>query len=475
MTGNNYRGILALTVLLSLLHTTLAAAEDASFQQPDTSYFLPGEDDHNLLEAVTRNDPVATGMLLARGADPDAVSSTGNTALIYAAEKRNMEIMRMLIGAGASVNATGYKGATPLFMAIFNNDFQAAKYLLEQGADANVKDDFGVTPLLYAAATNQYQSADLLMFYGADDTVTDEDGNDPLMTAVTFENIETSDVLLQNDLDPDTRDNAMNTPAIVAVQHGRKDILQLLLDYDADVNIANNRNYTPLAYAITYDDEDITELLVKNGADVHHQVDHKRNMTDLARINGNTAIIDLLEEKGGKPSKGTDFSEFRLTYGNSFNATDYLMQFRGGLTDIKHGWYFETGIDYRPFLLRVHTYMDDTLYQFRERRIGWSHSAGKYFNLVESGNNFRLGAYGSVTGLLSFINYMGTSRGPALDYRIIPSAGLTASGKYMGVRAGLDWYQFDNLLDRALKFNVALFFRISYPEQQFDRKEINWD
>ncbi|MCA1746324.1 MAG: ankyrin repeat domain-containing protein, partial [Bacteroidales bacterium] len=322
---------------------------------------------------------------------------------------------------------------------------------------------------------NQYQSADLLLFYNADETVKDDQGNDPLMAAVTFENLETSDVLLQNGLNPDTQDNDQNTPAIVATQHGRYDLLQLLLDYNADVNIANKKNYTPLAYAVTYSDIRAANMLIENGADVNHHVDKGRNMAELARISGNDSMMVLISEEGGSPTQGADFSELHFTFGNSFNSTDYLMQFRVGLVDRKYGYYFETGIDFRPFQLRVQTYIQDTLYQFREKRAGWSHTAGKYFQILESKGGVRLSAYAALTGYLSFPNYQGTSNDPSVNYSIIPAAGVALRGNYAGVKAGAEWYRFDNLLDKGLKFNLSLFFRLSYPRMQYDRKEINWD
>lgn len=454
------------------------AQVDSSLRQQDladTSYFKPGDDTWNLIESVSRNNPVNTALLLERGADPNAVSTVGNSALMYAAEKGNMQIMQMLVSHGAKVNVTGFNGATPLFLAIFNNDFQAAKYLLEQGANANVKDDFGVTPLLYAAATNQYQSADLLMFYEADPEVRDAQGNNPLMAAVTFENIETSDVLLQNGLDPDTRDNQGNTPLIVGSQHGYYNIMDLLLDYDADANLANKKNYTPLAYAVTYGDLRATRMLIEKGADVNHVIEKGRNIAELARISGNDSILSLISEYGGEVPEGLEFSEFRLLFGNSFNSTDYFIHFKGSIVDTKKGYFFGTGIDYRPFLLKIQTTSSDSIFQFRERRIGWSQSIGKYFNLYESASGMQLSLYTELNGFLSFPRYPGTTKDPGTTYKIIPSAGVAIRGKYLGMRAGADWYHFESALDKPLKFNLTVFFRIEYPEVNYDRKEINWE
>lgn len=441
----------------------------------DTSYFKAGDDAWNLIESVFRDNPVNTALMLERGADPNAVSPVGNTALMYAAENGNIQIMQLLVSSGADVNVKGFNGSTPLFLAIFNNDFQAARYLLEQGANPNLKDDFGVTPLLYAAATNQYQSADLLMFYEADPEIRDAQGNDPLMAAVTFENLETSDVLLQNGLDPNTRDSQGNTPLIAGTQRGSYDIMDLLLEYEADANLANKKNYTPLAYAVTYGDLKATRMLIEKGADVNHVIKKGRNIAELAWINGNDSIISLIREKGGKVPQGSDFSEFRILLGNSFNSTDYFIQFRGNLVDTKRGYFFGTGFDYRPFLQKIQITSNDSTFQFRERRIGWSQSIGKYFNLIETASGTQFSLYTELNGYLSFPRYAGTSKDPGTTYKIIPSAGVAISGKYLGVRAGADWYHFESTLDQAFKFNLTVFFRIEYPEVHYDRKEINWE
>ncbi len=470
-----YSPFLLITVILGALSVQGVSQQPPTSMEPDTSYFKAGDDNWNLIESIVKNNTANVALLLNRGTNPDAVSETGNSALMYATEAGIMEIMTLLVEHGADVNFTGFNNETPLFLAIFANDFQATKYLLEKGANPNVKDIFGVTPLIYASATNQYQSADLLMFYNADETIRDSDGNDPLIAAVTFENLETSDVLLQDGLNPDVQDNEGNTPLIIAVEHGNYDILDLLLDYNADVNIPNNKNYTPLAYAVTYKDVKASTMLVEHGADVNHRISKGRNIAELSRLTGNDTLINLVKEQGGALLKKPDFSEFRFIYGNSFNRTDYLMSFRGSFYDDKYGFVVETGIEYRPFLLKIQRTINDTVFQFRERRIGWSHSLGKNFILYQKNENIILSAYTMLNGFLSFPGYNGSTKNPAVEYNLIPSAGLCLATRYVGIRTGVDWYKFDSMFDAGLKYNLSFFFRIKYPDYNYDRKEIDWE
>lgn len=476
------RSIAMLLCIYAFTATSVLAQNDSITYQDtvfyelgDTAYFKAGEDNLNMLNSVIFNDDINVNMLLERGADPNTVSSVGNSALIYAAEKGNMEIMKLLIEKGADVNASGFRQETSLFMSIFNNDFQSTKYLLENGADPNVKDDLGVTPLMYAAATNQYQSADLLLFYDADETVTDKEGNDPMLTSVTFENIETSDVLLQNGLSPDVQDIHGNTPAIVATQRANYSILELLLDYNADVNIANDKNFTPLAYAVTFNDYKTSKLLIDHGADVDHQISSGKNILEIARIAKNDSLQSLLKEKDAKMMNRPHFSDFHLSWGNSFSTKDYQVQFRGSIVDNKYGYFISTGIDYRPILLKVQRTIADTIYQFRERRIGWSHGVGKYFKLHESTSGLTLSAYAALNGYMSFPRYSGSSAESFVEYNIIPAAGAYISWTHVGLKIGAEWYKFGTELESGLKLNMTLVFRIVSPEKNYDRKEINWE
>ena len=49
-----------------------------------------------LIKAVMRNDATAVGSLLSKGADPSLADSSGKTAMTYAMESNNEEIIALL-------------------------------------------------------------------------------------------------------------------------------------------------------------------------------------------------------------------------------------------------------------------------------------------------------------------------------------------------------------------------------------------
>jgi hypothetical protein len=84
-----------------------------------------------LLAAAERADMDAVSRCLYEGADVNAVDTPPvigcrYTALHYAADADNAELVRLLIGAGAAVDARDETGATPLWRACNGGRLAAA-------------------------------------------------------------------------------------------------------------------------------------------------------------------------------------------------------------------------------------------------------------------------------------------------------------------------------------------------------------
>ena len=73
--------------------------------------------------------------LLETGADPNAVTPTGHTVLMFAAYSGSTSAVRALIEAGADANAVMEGGWTALMFAVMCGDVSTTKLLLEAGAD----------------------------------------------------------------------------------------------------------------------------------------------------------------------------------------------------------------------------------------------------------------------------------------------------------------------------------------------------
>jgi ankyrin repeat protein len=63
---------------------------------------------------------------------------------------RSSDVVRLLVSRGADVNARSKRGETALADAAGRGDVEGVKLLLEKGADVNVADYRGYTPLIQA-------------------------------------------------------------------------------------------------------------------------------------------------------------------------------------------------------------------------------------------------------------------------------------------------------------------------------------
>ena len=93
--------------------------------------------DARLVDAVKAADKAAVRALLDQRVDVNAPEADGTTALHWAANRDDPEVVDLLIRAGANVKAANRYGVTPLWLACINGNAAIVEMLLKAGADAN--------------------------------------------------------------------------------------------------------------------------------------------------------------------------------------------------------------------------------------------------------------------------------------------------------------------------------------------------
>lgn len=118
-------------------------------------------------------------LLLKGGADPDAIDSTsGRTALDWAASFDNVTMAQVLLAQGAHVDARDPNGNTALYWAAERGTLAMMRFLIAHKAAADAANRVGVTPLMAAADHTQPEAVRLLLASGADPTKQDFTGRD---------------------------------------------------------------------------------------------------------------------------------------------------------------------------------------------------------------------------------------------------------------------------------------------------------
>ena len=244
-----------------------------------------------LMSAVRGGNLSVVEQLLASGADPAAVQeSKGQSALMWAATRRNVEIARALLNKKANIKQRSTNGFTPLMFAAREGSVEMSSLLLTAGADLDASSSKGITPLLAATVRGHVDLAMFFLDQGAKaDGAFEEAGYTPLHwaasmteTPLTYQGIDAPGewgalsgirdpeakadlikALLANGADiearitkpmvtihfSESRSRIGGTPFFTAASSGDAAVMRLLADYGADPLARSSDGSTPFIVA----------------------------------------------------------------------------------------------------------------------------------------------------------------------------------------------------------------------------------
>ncbi len=138
--------------------------------------------------------------------------------MLDAAKKGNNEIVKNLLNAGCNVNAKGENGITALIYAVDIENENLVKYLLEHDCDVNIQtigDRFSA--LLLACLKNYGNIAEMLIDFGANVNVVNKEGDCPLIFAVNNNNMKLARKLISSGANIYHKNSHGLTPMSVAL------------------------------------------------------------------------------------------------------------------------------------------------------------------------------------------------------------------------------------------------------------------
>lgn len=135
-----------------------------------------------------------------------------------------------------------------------------------------------------------------LLMDGVSPQAADERGMTPLHLAAKNGRREVVAFLLDHGAPMDQIRQDGVTPLFLAAQEGRRDIVTLFLEKGAEVNTQARVGSVTLLHLGAYrGDQDMVALLLKYGADKNARMSSGERPVDLARQQGHTIVIPLLE------------------------------------------------------------------------------------------------------------------------------------------------------------------------------------
>jgi ankyrin repeat protein len=211
--------------------------------------------DDSLPAAIAAGERDAALELIAAGANIDASSADGTTALHWAAHRGDRELVRLLLEHGADATSKNDYGVTPISAAAVEGDYEIVAMLLDAGADVDSRNPEGQTALMAVARTGRTDTARLLLEHGAEINATEQwGGQSALMWAAAQGQAQMCRLLLEHGADVDA--------------HGRMHDWQRRVTAEPRVKILNTGDFTPLLYAAREGCVECIDALIEAGADI---------------------------------------------------------------------------------------------------------------------------------------------------------------------------------------------------------------
>ncbi len=295
--------------------------------------------DTDLIGALRDNNTAMVTRLLKEGANPNALTTRGETALMYALKVgRNTSCIRGLLAAGANPNARTPMGVPTLHFAA-TGQAAALRHLVRSGAELNAKDHWGRTALWIALSERRSPNALALIDAGADPSISPDQNNrrSPLSLAIALPPSSRTKVvnrLLSAGLVPDEEalcnvaqagdahlvgrfielgapvhaTGTIRPPLHAAAVAGHEAVIEVLVDANAPINATNSFGRTALHQAVHLCSKDgrgkrripekrllaAIKTLLAHGANPNTTDTNGYSVLDSARANNLPKILKLL-------------------------------------------------------------------------------------------------------------------------------------------------------------------------------------
>ncbi|KAL1426586.1 hypothetical protein MTO96_018174 [Rhipicephalus appendiculatus] len=246
-------------------------------------------------------------LLLLAQADPNARTNCLNRAplLVLSAYEGFTDMVTSLVEFGADVNASSDVGRTALSMACQRGHFEIAKYLLSCGARIDHVDSEGLSALAHAASSGHLDLVTHLVQCKWPDDFGIALGlhraaQQALITAAKSGHIEVCEFLLNMmEVQVNKQDDFSGHTALTAASlAGHRDVCALLMRRGASALVRSNAGEPPLCCAVREGHWAVTELLLCHARALEQADALGRSPLMLAAAEGHLGVLELLLAKG---------------------------------------------------------------------------------------------------------------------------------------------------------------------------------
>jgi ankyrin repeat protein len=229
---------------------------------------------HRLIRAAFRNNLAEVAQLAPITSDLNANDeATDTSALAYAVQNHNRDMVLVLLAAGANPNSVDSHGNTPLMHLHEGATVELVHTLISAGAGVNAQDDAGETALLLAAGSCNFAVFKELIDAGARIDAMDNNRNTVLINAAANDDVEVLKLMIKAGLNVNAKNHAGKTALANAAESGKGEALKALIEAGAEMSLTPQELNQALEVAIRNEDLDSVRTFIAAGADVNVKSD----------------------------------------------------------------------------------------------------------------------------------------------------------------------------------------------------------
>ncbi|XP_068587592.1 protein TANC2 [Cebidichthys violaceus] len=248
-------------------------------------------------------------MLSQHKAKAGHVDSSGRCVLVHAAQRGRLEVLRFLLRRVDWSCASRCQAVQQaLIAAASTGHAEIVSYLLdlpeedeeeEERPEINTPDSlWGETALTAAAGSGRLAVCRLLLDQGAAVEQCNRRGVAPLFSAVRRGHLQVVELLLSHGVEVNMVDQQGRTALMTAASEGHMNTAQLLLDHGASLDQTDREGLTPLSWACLKGQLPMVRELVERGAATTHVDRSGRTPLDLAAFRGDPEVVQHLVDHG---------------------------------------------------------------------------------------------------------------------------------------------------------------------------------
>uniref|UniRef100_A0A182JVJ2 ANK_REP_REGION domain-containing protein n=1 Tax=Anopheles christyi TaxID=43041 RepID=A0A182JVJ2_9DIPT len=294
--------------------------------------------------------------VLAAGADVSTPDINGGSPLHYAAQmcganyegktarasaKLALEILNTLLNhPDTSVEVEDKDGRQPLLWAASAGSAKAVLALIKAGAHVESADKDGLTALHCAASRGHTECIDTLInLCGAHTDQIDSNGCTALHYAVTLGHADATSLLLKLDADPNRQDRKGRTPAHCGCAKGQMETVKILHMKKGNLWLRNAKGDLPVHDAACSGRRQLVQWLIQmKPKHINTTSNDGRTLLHIAAGHDNVDMCKLLLELGAdinllyRPSsKGAPLTPLDYALAKGYRSTAKYLQMQGGL------------------------------------------------------------------------------------------------------------------------------------------------